>query len=676
MRWFSRLRRTATACAVTASFGLLSVLLTWPLPRYLRTRLLGDPAGDLGVYIWNIWIFRHEIVRHASLPFSTDHLFGEGITADFSLHNYAPIAGVLGAPLIGPLGVVAAFNVILLTFIALSGAGTFVLARRLGLGPVAAWCAGALFMGSPVLSARATAHFSLVIAVALPLFLWALLRALDTARVRDAAIVGAFVALAVYSDAYYGVYCVLMGAFVVTWRYTRVEQFAGRGANPWAARAVTAMIVFICVAIAWRVVMGPSAFVAGPFRIRLNTFYTPVLILTSAVALRAWLAWRPVVRLHDPDGRLPAMVRLGLVAVIACVIILLPQLIGIALRFINDLMPGTETYWRSSPRGLDLLAYVVPNPTHAWFGDRTRQWFTPSDPDAFPEMVAAFSIGSLAVVAAGAWCRVLPRLWVAFTGFFVWLSLGPFIHVAGVDTYVVGPWALLRYVPVIGMARTPARFSVVAALGMALLSGFAIDGLRRRRILPGWAWACTALLIAIELVPAPRQTYSAAVPEVYRLIAATTPVEDAARLLELPTGIRDGTSSLGNFNASSEFFQTSHRRPLVGGYLSRVSGRRKQEGRRAPMFGALMTLSEGGTLTSAQIDDALAGRERFLSRTCVRFVIINRARASTELQTFAVSALRLMLVHEDEQYALYTPADPPRCDPRPGKRRLLSPSSE
>ena len=95
--------------------------------------------------------------------------------ADFSLHNYTPIAGLLGMPLIDGFGVVGVFNLVLLVFVCSSGLATFVLARRLGLGPVAAWIAGAAFMASPVLTGRETAHISLVTAAPLPLFLWALL---------------------------------------------------------------------------------------------------------------------------------------------------------------------------------------------------------------------------------------------------------------------------------------------------------------------------------------------------------------------------------------------------------------------------------------------------------------------------------------------------------------------
>ena len=47
-------------------FGLfcgLAVALSWPLPLHLSTHLTGAPSGDTGVYVWNIWVFRHELLQ-------------------------------------------------------------------------------------------------------------------------------------------------------------------------------------------------------------------------------------------------------------------------------------------------------------------------------------------------------------------------------------------------------------------------------------------------------------------------------------------------------------------------------------------------------------------------------------------------------------------------------------
>jgi hypothetical protein len=638
------------------------------LPRHLRSRLLGDPAGDLGVYVWNIWIFWHELTRHAHLPFSTDHVFGATEPADFSLHNYAPLAGVIGAPLMGMIGVVATFNVALLLSMTSTGVATFALARYLNLGRLASWWAGVLFMAAPVLTAKEVAHFSLVIAAPLPLFLLALLKTLDRRRIRDAVLVGVVTALATYSDAYYGVYCALRGLSVLAFRFLRLQWPERPTSWPQAVAASNAVLGLLAIAIVARALIGPSRLVLGSVVVSVHTWYTPMLLWVAAGAVRAWLAWRPTVRL-DARGHLRPCAQLGLIAVASCLIVLLPQLTGLAIRFAGDRQSDAQIFWRTSPDGLDALSYLVPNPSHALFGERTRHWFTPSEPDAFPELVASFSFVALTLVSIAAWRRALPRVWLVFTLLFVTLSLGPFVHVAGVNTFIAGPWAFLRFVPVIGMARSPARFAVVAALGLALLAAFAIEELRQRRMLGRWAIALLGLAAAFELIPAPRQLYSAAIPEIYRHIAVVANADEAGRLLELPTGIRDGASSLGNYSALSSYFQTGHRRPLVGGYLSRVSGSRKRQSARMPMFRALMVLSEGGVLSEGDARSALLAGDAFLRRSCTRFVMVDKRRASQPLRTFAVDSLHLMLVEEDDDHALYTPIDPPACDPPRFQRR-------
>jgi hypothetical protein len=641
---------------------LLALVCTWPLPLHLRTHLLADPSTDVGVYVWNVWVFRHELLSHGHLPFSTHHVFAYTGGADFSLHNYTPIAGALATPLMGVLGVVGTFNVLLLAFMALTGLGTFVLARRLGIGSMAAWCAGALFVASPVMTARETQHFSLVIAAALPLFVWALLGALDRRRLRDAVLVGTIVAAAAYSDAYYPVYCLMMGALLVAARFLRMDWRGRARERARLAQALNVLIGLLGVLLTWRIASGTTVAVIGPLRIGLQTLYTPVFALTLAGLLRAWLERRPVITWRDDRPALPPLLRLGAVAVGTSLVFLTPRLLAIAHDAREGRLPQTELFWRSSPRGVDALAYVVPNPNHAWFGDLTRTWLMPPGRgDAFPEFVAAVPIAAVAIVAL-AGPRVLPRFWLAFTACFALLSLGPFIHVAGINTHVPGPWAFLRYVPVIGMARSPTRFAIVATLGLALLFAFALDAYRRRRPGTGLSTpAVGALTVALvfEITPAPRALYSAAVPAIYQLVR--TSGDETGRLLELPTGIRDGTSSLGDFIAASEYYQTMHERPLIGGYLSRVSEWRKDEKLASPMLAALFELSEGREPSAELAESARRSRDAFLSRACVRFVVVDKPRASSALRAFAIDALRLTPVSEDASHVLLVPVEPPAC---------------
>jgi hypothetical protein len=169
------------------------------------------------------------------------------------------------------------------------------------------------------------------------------------------------------------------------------------------------------------------------------------------------------------------------------------------------------------------------------------------------------------------------------------------------------------------------------------------------------------MALLFELWPAPRRLYAATIPTIYRTIAADT---RDVRVLDLPTGIRDGTFSSGNFSALSQFYQTAHGKPLLGGYLSRVPPRRVRFNRRLPILDALYTLSEGTPLSPAQARAASARRDSFMEGARLGYVVIHNDRASPELRRFAIEMFGLIKVGEDGPAELFIPRprvlDPPR----------------
>ena len=199
----------------------------------------------------------------------------------------------------------------------------------------------------------------------------------------------------------------------------------------------------------------------------------------------------------------------------------------------------------------------------------------------------------------------------------------------------------------------PSRFGVLAMLGLAILFASALSALaeRHRRRRP-MLLAAVGLALAFELVPVPRTLYSAEIPGVFRTIAADPrPV----RVLNLPFGVRDGLSSLGDFNASSQYFQTWHGKRLIGGYLSRVSERHKQFQRRQPVLSSLMRLSEGLPLTPAQRARATRFAARFIRTADVGYVVMDRTRVKPELRAFAIEAFNLERIGESGVFELYVP---------------------
>jgi hypothetical protein len=286
-----------------------------------------------------------------------------------------------------------------------------------------------------------------------------------------------------------------------------------------------------------------------------------------------------------------------------------------------------------------------------WLGGIGNAWLT-GLPNGFAENVASVpwvAIGVIAVAAGVAGFRGVPGWWW-FTGGFAWLSLGPFIHLAGFNTYVPTPWALLRYLPVLGAARMPTRLTILVMLGLSMLLALAVQHLRMRSRHPAAIVAVTAALLVLELLPAPRAVSSAAVPAIYRLIAADPrPV----RVLHLPVGLKDGLSNMGGFSTRYQYYQTVHEKPLIGGYLSRLPPGTIDSYEREPLLGALLHLSEGRALSPAETGSALEAAPEFVQRMNVGYVVVNTVHASPALIAFAGRAFALTSIATDGDDHLY-----------------------
>ena len=636
----------------TCGYALLALLFSWPLPLHMGTHLTGPPDGDTGVYVWNQWVFRHELVDQHSLPLFTREIFSLSRPANLSLHNYTIFQDLIALPLLPLFDVVTTFNVVYLLMVVLTGYAMFRLAWHVTGRPFESWLAGALFSWSPWLVTRGIGHFSLVAAAPLPIFALLLLRLEERGRFRDALALGATMCWAATTDPYFAVYCVMIGCLFLTMRTIRVTHDAQELRTE--PRILDALIA--CVAgFAGALLLG-GGFQTSVFgrHVSAHGLYTPMLLLTTLAVLRlAWPYRRTVLSIDRAE--LFRLARASSVAAVVSAVMLSPVLYAVGIRIRENGFEPARILWRSSPPGVDLMSFFLPNPNHPLSPDAIRAWLTPR-PDMYLENVASLPFVALVCIGVAVRAGWRPaRFWVVLTVMFGLLALGPFVHVAGFNTDIPGPWALARYLPLVRLARTPARIAIVATLGISILFAGALCYLgkrwpHRRRVL---LCAVTAVML-FELCPAPRPLYSASVPRFYTRLAQ---YGADVRILELPVGIRDGTSSVGNFTARSQFFQTVHGKPLIGGYLSRVSRRRVEEMRSEPTLAALVTLSEGGTLDLAQERDVLERAPAFIRQARIGFVVIDRTRSSPQLRDFAVRALRLHRIDGEDAYDLYTPAD-------------------
>lgn len=387
--------------------------------------------------------------------------------------------------------------------------------------------------------------------------------------------------------------------------------------------------------------------------LRMRTLYTPMLVLTALVMLRvAWRFRAHIVPMTRAD--IWRFARLVTATGLAIVVVMSPVLYAAAVRFASagGEFVNPDILWRSSPSGLDVLAFLLPNPNHPLAPGAIAGWLA-GRPHGYLENVASIPLVALGLLLVAVRAGWRPSVWWASLAMlFGAMALGPFVHVGGVNTFVPGPWALLRYAPLVGLTRMPARFSVVMTLALAILVAAALTWLGRR--FPARRRLMLVLaggLLLLELLPAPLTLHSAAIPAIYRHVAAAPA---GVRLLELPYGIRDGTSSIGDSSARTQFHQTAHGKTIMGGLLSRVSKRRVDELLADPVRHALALLSEGRELTYAQEVALLDGGPGFVRRWNIGFVVVDQGRTPDEYRGLVIKAFRLNHVESEGPLALYT----------------------
>jgi hypothetical protein len=371
-----RPRRLIRALIVLSFVGV-AALQAWPLPLHLSDRLTGNPGGDTGVYVWNTWVFRHELLDRGTSPFRTDSILPLPGPADLSLHNYTVFSDLLALPLQPWLGVVAAFNVVYLINVALAGVGMFLLARRfrgaVPVGTAEAWLAGLLFACSPFLVARSTAHFSLAAAAPLPFFVLYFDRLWSERRVRDAVMTGASMAWAAYSDPYYAIYCVMLGLIVIAGRTLDVVPSVPALHRHPAARTIDVVMIGVAMLVGGLHLSGRSTIEVGALSVSVRSLYTPVLLLTVLGAVRLWLTVRPRVIWTMPDAPGRLLVLGGLASIVAAVMVG-PELYAMTVRLAEGRMVTAPVLWRSSAPGLDLVSFLVPNPNHPLVPSSIVEW--------------------------------------------------------------------------------------------------------------------------------------------------------------------------------------------------------------------------------------------------------------------------------------------------------------
>jgi hypothetical protein len=194
-------------------------LLTHPALWRFSTHYLADHNDGL-LNVWRMWWVREALLRLRVSPWYTTYLhhpYGLTLLGD----DLAPLHGVFAA-LVSPwLTLVEAHNAIVVLAFVTSGLFTFLLCYHFTRAWGASLWGGYLFTFSQYHFAHAQGHLSLVSMQWIPLFALTWSAFLRTGRTTAALGAALSLALTVYSNYYYFVYCLFLLALLTAWHALR-----------------------------------------------------------------------------------------------------------------------------------------------------------------------------------------------------------------------------------------------------------------------------------------------------------------------------------------------------------------------------------------------------------------------------------------------------------------------
>jgi hypothetical protein len=643
------------------AFALLAVLLTWPLAAHVGTSLPGTALDDNAQFLWNFWWVRQALADPAASVFATKAMFFPG-GVDLVLHTHSLLNSMAGATIFGRLPLAMALNLTVLVACALNGFTTYLLAFRLTKSWLPSFTAGLFFAASPLFTVHLFGHFNYYTAWPLVAFVALWLYALERATWQASALAGVSLAVVAYTDYTYFVYALIFALIATAGTLLGIDL---RSRQSLRTRTDTVLIALAAVAVGLSVLVamsGGAVWHVGPLPVSLKS---GINIRAVAAALVLWWIWRrrrwratwcppaPGLRRTGP-GTLEwrrCLMMCGIAGVVAAALIAPVFYHAVTIWRAGQYV--TQSYlWRSAPPGVDLGTLIAGNPFNALWGEWVRRIYDLRMIDSFNGPLWLGVVPLVLLMTRSQWMASrTARRWLLVTIVFLMWAVGPFLTVLGLNTGLPLPQILLRYVPIVSNARTPANALVMVCLGCALLLAMALTRVpvdagsgssRTRHVRSQLATAALLVLILIDFIAVPFPITTLEHPALYERLAALP----AGAVLDVPTGIRDGFGAEGEFDASVLYFQTIHRHPIATGYVSRLPPNVRARYHASPAMQTLFQLSQSGV--SASPMNASAARDELVRTWDVRFIVVHRS-ASVAVRMFVLDMGARMIDADDSR---------------------------
>lgn len=197
-----------------AGWFAFAAFICWPIAFTFQSQLIGDPAIDVWNHAWGYW-YVFQGLSQLQLPLQTDLL---GAPSGGSLYFIDTPGAFFSAPIQLVFGPAAAYNLTLLTRVAIAGYGAQLLARELFGRGKHTIMAGLAYASTPFLLCELANGISEVCATGwLVLAFWATARACRSHHWKDFVLLGIFQGLCSNATFYYGLTsAIIIGLWLLT----------------------------------------------------------------------------------------------------------------------------------------------------------------------------------------------------------------------------------------------------------------------------------------------------------------------------------------------------------------------------------------------------------------------------------------------------------------------------
>ena len=155
----------------------------------------------------------------------------------------------------------------------------------------------------------------------------------------------------------------------------------------------------------------------------------------------------------------------------------------------------------------NLLSFVLPNDQHPLWGEAIYTWRRANVAETLTEGRVSLGWTVLLLALVGLWrARWAAVPWLAALALGLALALGPTLHIGPDEVALPMPYNLFTAIPYTSVSRTPARFTVLIVLALAVLAAYGVR-LLADRLTGGWRSALApvvaTLLVTGELLTPP-----------------------------------------------------------------------------------------------------------------------------------------------------------------------------